>query len=126
MNDVILEQNWWGKYQLKDFPASWMNPHFEYIWNHAPYDRKEIGKMAIGIVREPSLKRKIAMFNVLKNELMRYDVYIPLTARELLSGSQKAIKILASAVMEVFSHTGMYGSGELEDGEHVWKYVKDE
>lgn len=126
MVEVKLEPNWWVKYQLKDAPVAWMNPHFKYIWNHAPLDRQDVGKMSIGVHREFNTRKKIAKFNVLKDELERYDVYIPITAEQYVRGGQKAAQILASAVMEVFSFTGMYSKEkELENGVHVWKYVRD-
>lgn len=126
MNEVKLEPNWWMKYQLKDFPAIWMNPHFEYIWKHAPPDRQDVGRMGVGTYKEFNIRKRMAKFNQTKAELEKYDVFIPLTAEEYVRGGVKAAQILASAIMEVFSHTGMYSKEkELENGVHVWKYVRD-
>lgn len=127
MNNIVLESNWWEKYQLKDAPLVWMNPHFEYIWNHAPHDRQDAARMGIGVYREFNVRKKIAKFNQMKAKLEEYDVFIPITAEEYVRGGNKEAQILASAVMEVFSYTGMYSGGEkpLENGVHVWKYVRD-
>ena len=123
---IILPAGWWSKYTLKDAPVNWINPHFVYIWDHSPLDRQNVGKMGIGVYREPNMQRKQAKFDVLKRELEKYDVYIPITYKQLIMGGQKAYDIFASAVMEVFSYTGMYGNKGLENGTHVWRYVRDD
>ena len=122
-----MESNWWARYSYKDFPPIWQNPHMVYIWDHAPPDRRDAGKMAIGVIKEFNTARRKAKYNELKRRLEGFDVFIPMTAEEFVRGKPGATQVLTAAVMEVFSHTGMYSGGEkgLENGIHTWRYVRD-
>ncbi len=108
INEVVLEPGWWEKYGKKDLPQSWLNPHFEAVYDQASPEKQAVAKMAIGMQKEFSTRRKVAKFNALMDALSRFDVYPPITAQEAFSGNQRYTKIMMAAVMEVFTPTGLY------------------
>ena len=105
---VVLEPFWWSKYEEKDVPSSWVNPHFLSVYNQASSDKQDVGRMAVGVLREPNTRKKTAMFYELIEAFKRYDVYIDMTPQQLFYGGQKYQKIVMAAVMEVFTNTGLY------------------
>lgn len=110
---VELEPNWWSKYGKKDIPQSWINPHFEAVYNQASPDKQDVAKMAIGVLKEPNIRKKTAMFYEMIEALQRYDVYIDMTPQQLFYGGRKYRIIILAAVMEVFHPSGLYSRGNV-------------
>lgn len=107
--EVVLEPGWWSKYGKKDVPQSWINPHFEAVYDQASPGEQDIAKMAVGMMREPNTRRKTAKFYVLVEALKRYDVHIDfMTPQQAFYGGRKSMNIITAAVMEVFTPTGLY------------------
>ena len=108
---IILEPYWWSKYEKKDIPQSWTNPHLESVFDKASPDKQDVVRMAIGMIKEPNTQKKTAKFYELIEALKRYDIYIDMTPQQFFSGGQKYTKIMIAAVMEVFTPTGIYSRG---------------
>ena len=108
---VVLEPYWWSKYTKADLPRTWINPHFESVYDKAPTDQQDVAKMAVGVLREPNSRKKTAKFDVLIEALKQHDVYIDVTFKQFIYGGQKYMRIMTAAVMEVFTPTGIYSRG---------------
>lgn len=109
--EVVLEPNWWSKYGKKDIPQSWINPHFEAVFDQAPPGKQDVARMAVGVFKEPNIRKKTAKLDVLMETLRSYDVYIEVTPKQVFYGGRKYTNIIMAAVMEVFTPTGIYSRG---------------
>lgn len=105
-----LESNWWAKYQLKDAPVTWINPHFESIWMQASPDKQDIARMAIGVMREINYRKKAAKYACLKEQLERQGIYTGVSIEQFMRGGVKTSQIMVAAIMEVFTPTGLYST----------------
>jgi len=119
VNDVLMRKQlakaavqipsyWYSKYQLKDVPGNWMNPHFVHVWDISGEDKRDVTRMAIGTIYETSIYKKIVKFNETKAALEKYDVYLPIDASDLLHGGDKAMKVAIAGIMDMFTPTGLY------------------
>ena len=108
---TTLPDRWWDKYSVKDAPTFWTNPHLMHIWELAPPEKQDITLMTIGVLKEQSTKRKIAMYEYTNREFEKYGVYVKLDPRKLnlgMFGHNEETQIFIAAMMEVFTPTGLY------------------
>lgn len=103
-----LEPNWWSRYTLEDAPASWVNPHLEFIWRQASPDKQDIALMVVGALKEQNYHKKAAKYAYLKKQLEKYDVFIDVVPEQFIRGEIKALQTVAAAVMEIYTPTGLY------------------
>lgn len=106
-HEVVLEPYWYKKYELKDAPAQWVNPHLEAVWNMGTEEQRDVGRMAIGVLMEPDTFKRSAKFNQLAQELERRDIYTGLTFGKLTYRGLEVDNIMVAAIMEVFTPTGV-------------------
>ncbi len=107
-NTVQLEPYWWTKYTLDDAPLYLVNPHFRSVWEQSTPDRQDIALMAIGMFKETNSKRREVKFNLIKERMAGYGIYMPLTYREFASNFKKSMPIIAAATMEIYTPSGLY------------------
>jgi len=110
-NQLELEDYWWEKYSLKDAPSYMVNPHFESIWNQASIEKQKIALMGIGILREPNIRKREAKYNQLSGEMVEFNVYMPMSFKKFRMGGTTTFQIYASAIMEVYTPSGLYSLG---------------
>ena len=106
-HEVVLDLCWYKKYELKDAPEQWVNPHLEAVWNMGTEEQRDIGRMAIGVLMEPDTFKRSAKFNQLEQELERRNIYTGLTFGKLTYRGLEVDNMMAAAIMEVFTQTGV-------------------
>lgn len=101
--EAKLDPNWWMKYDFKDVPIQFKNPHLESVWYKGSDQARMVGKMACGMAKELNPRIRQRKADILRESLKSVGIYMPNVPFNL-----RNFNIYVAAVMEAFTNTGIY------------------